>query len=87
MGDPGRTGPHDPRRQSDLDLGFETEREARLSTPVAIKLTDYETGIVIARALDRGFKRENPNGRWTDHEKRGAVRLWLAYLIEEDLKR
>lgn len=82
----GRTGPNDPRRQTDLSLGFEVERDDRVRVGVIVVLSEQEVQLAVQRGLEHGYKRENPNGSWTAHERQGAIRQWLQHLIEEDLK-
>lgn len=81
-----RTGPNDARRQSDLDLGFKTERDDRFRVHLVVILTEAEAQQAIGRGLELGYKRENPNWSWTEHEKRDAIQTWVAQLIKEDLK-
>jgi hypothetical protein len=83
--DPGRTGPHDPRRQSDLALGPEPVDDKRLRTQLCVILDTDEAMHAIGRAMETGWKREAPNDRWTDHEKREAVRHYVADLIKRDM--
>jgi hypothetical protein len=86
VGDPGRTGPNEARRQRDLELGIEPERTDTVKASLVVKLTEQEAQIALQRALATGYKRDNPNWAWTNHERGDAIRHWVAGLIEEDLK-
>lgn len=54
-----------------------------LRVQCVIDLTDAEQQVMINHAIRYGFLREDPRKRWTERERKAAIRLAVYRLVGE----